>query len=145
MFGGTPSNLGMTFETDKVEVITGVNLPMLIKLASLGHSNNLSTSREIREDGRNAIWVANSWRPHDMTSRTVIVQPTACARATIKSCTSLDLPNRIVVSQQGVTWTAKSIMGLLLLAAARRTIVTIAADGPDEDAAIEALTGPVAL
>ena len=34
MFGGTPSNLGMTFlETDRVEVITGVNLPMLIKLA----------------------------------------------------------------------------------------------------------------
>ena len=35
MFGGTPSNLGMTFlETDRLEVITGVNLPMLIKLAS---------------------------------------------------------------------------------------------------------------
>ena len=34
MFGGTPSNLGMTFlETDQLEVITGVNLPMLIKLA----------------------------------------------------------------------------------------------------------------
>ena len=36
MFGGTPSNLGITFlQADKVEVITGVNLPMLIKLASL--------------------------------------------------------------------------------------------------------------
>src|SRR5438132_13871974 len=34
MFGGTPSNLGMTFlATNRVEVITGVNLPMLIKLA----------------------------------------------------------------------------------------------------------------
>ena len=32
MFGGTPSNLGITFlEPDKVEIVTGVNLPMLIK------------------------------------------------------------------------------------------------------------------
>ena len=36
MFGGTPSNLGITFlEPDKIEVVTGVNLPMLIKAASL--------------------------------------------------------------------------------------------------------------
>src|SRR5262249_34967730 len=42
MFGGTPSNLGMTFlEIDKVEVITGVNLPMLIKLTSIDASRNL--------------------------------------------------------------------------------------------------------
>lgn len=36
MFGGTPSNLCLSFlEEGKVEVIAGVNLPMLIKLASL--------------------------------------------------------------------------------------------------------------
>ena len=36
MFGGTPSNLAMTFlGAGQVEVITGVNLPMLIKLAGL--------------------------------------------------------------------------------------------------------------
>jgi PTS system mannose-specific IIA component len=36
MFGGTPSNLSLTFlEKGKVEVVTGVNLPMLIRLASL--------------------------------------------------------------------------------------------------------------
>ena len=61
MFGGTPSNLGITFlQADKVEVITGVNLPMLIKLASLkGESNLLAVAREMRDDGRNAIWVAS--------------------------------------------------------------------------------------
>ena len=61
MFGGTPSNLGMTFlETDRLEVITGVNLPMLIKLASLTKSSDLlAVAREMREHGRNAIWVAS--------------------------------------------------------------------------------------
>ena len=61
MFGGTPSNLGMTFlEQDRLEVITGVNLPMLIKLASLRSSSNLlAVAREMREFGRNAIWVAS--------------------------------------------------------------------------------------
>jgi PTS system mannose-specific IIA component len=60
MFGGTPSNLGMTFlEVGRVEVLTGVNLPMLIKLASMtGGTNLLEVARELREHGRNAIWVA---------------------------------------------------------------------------------------
>jgi PTS system mannose-specific IIA component len=61
MFGGTPSNLGLTFlETDRIEVITGVNLPMLIKLASLLPSLDLlAVAREMRDHGRNAIWVAS--------------------------------------------------------------------------------------
>jgi PTS system mannose-specific IIA component len=61
MFGGTPSNLGMTFlETNRIEVITGVNLPMLIKLASLRSSHDLlGVAREMRDHGRNAIWVAS--------------------------------------------------------------------------------------
>ena len=61
MFGGTPSNLGLTFlEANRVEIITGVNLPMLIKLAHLQTSTNLlAVAREMREVGRNAIWVAS--------------------------------------------------------------------------------------
>ena len=61
MFGGTPSNIGITFvEADGVEVITGVNLPMLIKLAQVAVSTDLLTiAREIREVGRTAIWVAS--------------------------------------------------------------------------------------
>jgi mannose PTS system EIIA component len=61
MFGGTPSNLAMTFLAERrVEVITGVNLPMLIKLANLpGQSDLLAVAREMREHGRNAIWVAS--------------------------------------------------------------------------------------
>ena len=61
MFGGTPSNLGLTFlEANRVEIITGVNLPMLIKLANLqGSTDLLAVAREMREVGRNAIWVAS--------------------------------------------------------------------------------------
>jgi mannose PTS system EIIA component len=61
MFGGTPSNLGMTFlEKDRLEVITGVNLPMLIKLAGKSRSSDLlAVAQEMREHGRNAIWVAS--------------------------------------------------------------------------------------
>ena len=61
MFGGTSSNLAMTFlAQDDVEVITGVNLPMLLKLAELSDQASLLTAaREMREHGRNAIWVAS--------------------------------------------------------------------------------------
>jgi PTS system mannose-specific IIA component len=60
MFGGTPSNLAMTFLGNEVEVLTGVNLPMLIKLASVSErSDLLEVAREMREHGRHAIWVAS--------------------------------------------------------------------------------------
>ena len=61
MFGGTPCNLAMSFLAEgRVEVMTGVNLPMLIKLASLPEQADLITAaRDIREQGRNAIWVAS--------------------------------------------------------------------------------------
>jgi mannose PTS system EIIA component len=61
MFGGTPANLGITFlDAGKVEVVTGVNLPMLIKLASMTDGADLTdAARALREHGRNAIWVAS--------------------------------------------------------------------------------------
>jgi PTS system mannose-specific IIA component len=60
LFGGTPANLAVTFVSPEVEVITGVNLPMLIKLARASKQGDLITlAREIREDGRNAIWIAS--------------------------------------------------------------------------------------
>lgn len=61
MFGGTPANLAMTFlEQGKIEVVTGVNLPMLIKVASMTPQTDLlAVAREMREHGRNAIWVAS--------------------------------------------------------------------------------------
>jgi mannose PTS system EIIA component len=69
MFGGTASNLAMTFLSQgKIEVITGVNLPMLIKLANLPEQQDLLTAaRDMREHGRNAIWVASDLLRGDKT------------------------------------------------------------------------------
>jgi PTS system mannose-specific IIA component len=61
MFGGTPSNLSMTFlEPGRVEVVTGVNLPMLIKLARIQSQPDLAAlARLVCDDGRAAIRVAS--------------------------------------------------------------------------------------
>ncbi len=61
MFGGTPSNLAMTFlEPGRVEVVTGVNLPMLIKLARARDEQDVATlARLVCDDGRAAIRVAS--------------------------------------------------------------------------------------
>ena len=61
MFGGTPSNLAISvMDKAKVEVIAGVNLPMLIKLASLRESETLAAAvRGAQEAGRKYINVAS--------------------------------------------------------------------------------------
>ena len=61
MFGGTPSNLAISvLDQGRVEVIAGVNLPMLIKLASLRDSDTLSSAvAQAQEAGRKYINVAS--------------------------------------------------------------------------------------
>jgi PTS system mannose-specific IIA component len=62
MFGGTPSNLAISvMEKANAEVIAGVNLPMLIKLASIRSDGDLKTVvAAAHEAGRKYINVA-SW------------------------------------------------------------------------------------
>jgi PTS system mannose-specific IIA component len=61
MFGGTPSNLAISvMDRAKIEVIAGINLPMLIKLASLRQSEPLAAAvRGAQEAGRKYINVAS--------------------------------------------------------------------------------------
>lgn len=60
MFGGTPTNIASMFlEDGNIEVVTGVNLPMVIKLAS--HEGSVSlfeTARRVSELGRQGIYLA---------------------------------------------------------------------------------------
>ena len=61
MFGGTPSNLAISvMDRPKIEVIAGVNLPMLIKLASLRQTETLGRAVVgAQEAGRKYINVAS--------------------------------------------------------------------------------------
>ncbi len=59
MFGGTPTNVALPFLSPRVEIVTGVNLPMLIKLSTLREGELPEVARVIREQGKNAIYVAS--------------------------------------------------------------------------------------
>jgi PTS system mannose-specific IIA component len=61
MFGGTPSNLAISvMEAGRIEVIAGMNLPMLIKLSSVRRTGNLATAvDEAQAAGRKYINVAS--------------------------------------------------------------------------------------
>ena len=60
MFGGTPTNIASMFlQHGEVEVVTGVNLPMVIKLASQAPGARLEeVARLVREQGRQGIYLA---------------------------------------------------------------------------------------
>ena len=59
MFGGTPTNLSLPFLSARVEIVTGVNLPMLIKLTSVREGALAEVARTIRDQGKDAIYVAS--------------------------------------------------------------------------------------
>ena len=61
MFGGTPSNLAISLlKIGKIEIISGVNLPMLIKLIGLRDSNDLQkVATESKESAQKYISIAS--------------------------------------------------------------------------------------
>jgi len=65
MFGGTPSNISLSFlEERRVEVVTGMNLPMLIKLATMREERPLDElARFVKEYGQRNISVASELLP----------------------------------------------------------------------------------
>lgn len=61
MFGGTPTNIAATFFSQaSVEVVTGVNLPMVIKLATQDKDEQLGDlARRVRDQGQQQIHLAS--------------------------------------------------------------------------------------
>lgn len=63
MFGGTPSNLAFSLhEPGKIDIVTGVNLPMIIKIVSQKEGDTLdSLARVVRDQGRASIAMASDF------------------------------------------------------------------------------------
>ncbi len=66
MFGGTPTNLVMTYSGPvMIEIITGVNLPMIIKLATQADDETLADlARKVRDQGKQNIYLASEVMAH---------------------------------------------------------------------------------
>ena len=87
MFGGTPSNLALAFlQKGRVEIVTGVNLPMVVKARALSGGSNLLFLRdsvsgrvEVRPRTRGVsseiCTVSDAWTPRHPTNRR---SPTLC-------------------------------------------------------------------
>lgn len=58
MFGGTPTNISAMFiKKDEIEIVTGVNLPMVIKLASQNEETDLNEmAKQVESQGKQAIY-----------------------------------------------------------------------------------------
>jgi PTS system mannose-specific IIA component len=60
MFGGTPSNLALTFLDERIEVVTGVNLPMLMKLATTRGTGLAAAAELATTHGQKNITLASA-------------------------------------------------------------------------------------
>jgi PTS system mannose-specific IIA component len=66
MFGGTPTNIAATFlgEDKKIEIVTGVNLPMVVSLADKGQHDDLpAVARRVRDHGQRDMYIASEILP----------------------------------------------------------------------------------
>ena len=170
-FGGTPCNVALAFQVPgHVEVVTGVNLPMVMRLAcggsrrdtDLGRRPGRSRSGAGRRSAlaakcgsaatprprrsRSASWPRGwGWEPVIEREVEIVNRLGLHARAAAKLVhMASGFDSHITLAKDGEEVDAKSILGILLLAAAQGSTLTVRADGDDAPAAIEAVTGLIA-
>ena len=167
MFGGTPTNLTLPFleASDRVEIVTGVNLPMVLKCASLQKSGQPVTevAHVAKDRGQRSIYVASDLladeerRARPAASRRrrrelVIERELAIrnrlglhARAAAKFVqTASRFQSEVKIRKNGEEVDGKSILGILLLAASQGTRITLAVTGDDEADAFAAVEDLIA-
>ncbi len=137
LFGGTPSNLAISLmERGRVEVIAGMNLPMLIRLGSARKSMKVVDAVAGRARGRPQIYLRRlrgAGRGGGMTVRRTVAitnRRGLHARASAKFVTLASTqPCEVQVEKDSSSVTGTSIMGLMMLGAAKGDSITISADG----------------
>ena len=151
LFGGTPSNLAISLmKSENIEVIAGVNLPMLIRLEGARKVMPVHAAvAAAREAGRKYISVASeilgrSRRLTALSQEVAITNKRGLhARASAKFVNlASELPAKIEVEKDGNRVCGTSIMGLMMLGAAMGNSILIHCDG---DGADDALARLVAL
>ena len=153
LFGGTPSNLAICLlEAGRVEVIAGVNLPMLIRLEGARKSMERARRGDRRAGSRAEIYLG---RLRNAGGRFVTAvsrnrrdhQPARAARAGQRQVRHLRrrLPETVSVEveKDGSRVNGTSIMGLMMLGAAKGDTITIHTSGDGADAALLKLVGLV--
>ena len=130
LFGGTPSNLAISLlDTGHVEVIAGINLPMLIRLAGARKSMDVVEAVEAaQEAGRN--YIVNKRGLH--------------ARASAKfvgAVAALPEGINVRVAKDGNEAAGGSILGLMMLGAAKGDNVDIIVAGDNAESVLGQLVG----
>ena len=146
MFGGTPSNISLSFlEEGKVEVVTGTNLPMLIKLVTYRQGKDLSElAAFIASYGKKNIYLATDvlnmkkagirMMEGHFTIRNRLGLHARAAAQFVKKASAFQ--SDVWVEKDGQRVNGKSIMGLLVLACPLGTRLTVKVDGADEQEAL---------
>ena len=150
MFGGTPSNLAISIMDQGREIIAGVNLPMLIKLASVRETESLeeavatrrraaststsragcSTSSERRARVAPRADAGGGGSDKTFRASVTIVNRRACMRAAAKFVKVAEqFVADIEVAKDDMVVCGTSIMGLMVLAAALGSQLEIRARG----------------